>query len=53
MEPDELTLEEELEELGYEIEFVIDPDDSIFTDDDIEFLEEFDRTIANGDYPNE
>jgi GAF domain-containing protein len=50
-EPDELTFEEELEGLGgFEVHDIAPP---IFTEDDIAFLEEFDRTIANGEYPDE
>ena len=49
MEPDELTLEAELEELGFAIEFVADENLFFFTDDDIEFLKEFERKIQPGD----
>lgn len=46
MDDDLLTLEDELEELGYEIEDPMDWE-PIFTDDDLEFLAEFEARYGD------
>lgn len=44
MEPDELTFDEELQELGFEIEDLTSP---LFDEDDLIFMEEFSQLMGS------